>query len=209
MGRLRRLINPPGFHVVLLGPDGAGTSSTIAALEAVMAPLFARTDVKGFAPTLRQLLGKRQGNTSTPHALKPRSLPASLLRAAWWTTFALISHVSLRWDKARSTLILNDRHFIDILVDPVRYRYGRPRWLLRIIARLMPRADAVILLHGPAEILQARKKELTVEETARQCRDYLALVSALPRSHVIDAAQPFEAVVAAAARIVLAKDSRA
>ncbi len=204
-GRLRRLIRPDGFHVVLLGPDGAGKSSTIAALETALAPLFSRTEVKGFAPTLRQILRRKPSSTATPHALKPRSLPTSLLRAAWWSAFALASHATLRWEKTRSVLVLNDRHFIDILVDPVRYRYGGPRWLLSVIAKLLPRPDAVILLHGPAEVLQARKQELTVEETARQCRDYLALVSNLPNAHVIDATQPFTAVVREAAGIVLAK----
>lgn len=204
-GRLRRIFRPDGFHVVLLGPDGAGKSSTIAALEASLAPLFSRTEVKGFAPTLRQILKRRPSSTATPHALKPRSLPTSLLRAGWWSVFALASHVTLRAEKTRSMLVLNDRHFIDILVDPVRYRYGGPRWVLKAVAKLMPRPDAIILLHGPAEILQARKKELTVEETARQCRDYLALVSALPNAHVIDATQPFAAVVSEATGIVLAK----
>lgn len=204
-GRLRRVFRPDGFHVVLLGPDGAGKSSTIAALEAGLAPLFSRTEVKGFAPTLRQILKRRPSSTATPHALKPRSLPTSLLRAGWWSVFALASHVTLRAEKTRSMLVLNDRHFIDILVDPVRYRYGGPRWILKAVAMLMPRPDAIILLHGPAEVLQARKKELTVEETARQCRDYLALVSGLPNAHVIDATQPFAAVVADVTGIVLAK----
>ena len=119
--------------------------------------------------------------------------------------YGLLNHVSLRIAKARSRLVLNDRHFIDILVDPVRYRYRGPHWLLGLTWRLMPAPDVIILLHGPAEVLQARKRELTIEETERQCRDYLALVSSLRNSHVIDATLPQVEVIHEAARIILAK----
>lgn len=207
--RLGRLIRPPGINVVLLGPDGAGKSSTIDALEKAMAPVFAKAEVRGFAPSLRQILKKPASSTSTPHALKPRSLPTSLVRAGYWTLYGTLGYASVYWAKVRSTLVLNDRHYVDILVDPVRYRYGGPRWLLRAIWTVMPKPDLIILLYGPAEILQARKRELTVEETARQCRDYLALVKPMRNSHIVDATQPFAQVVQTATAIVLARMGRA
>ncbi len=203
--RLGRFLSPPGINVVMLGPDGAGKSSTIAALEEALAPLFAGSEVRGFAPSLKQLLKRPPSSTATPHALKPRSPAVSLVRAAYWTAYGLLSHVSLRWARSRGRLVLNDRHFVDILVDPVRYRYGGPRWLLHAVSAVMPRADLVILLYGPAEILQARKKELTVEETARQCRDYLALVKPMRAGQVIDATQPFPAVVCDVVNAVLSR----
>jgi thymidylate kinase len=202
--RAGRLFRPQGLHVVLLGPDGAGKSSTIAALETALAPLFATTEVLGFAPTLKDFIKRKPKSTATPHALKARSPAVSLLRAGWWTAWGVFSHLSLRWSKARSRLILNDRHFVDILVDPVRYRYGGPRPLLKLVWAIMPRPDVVILLDGPAEVLQARKRELTVEETARQSKDYLALVRPMKTGHVVDATQSFAGVVNTAADIVLA-----
>jgi thymidylate kinase len=205
LARVRRFLRPRGLNVVLLGPDGAGKSSTIAALETGLAPLFARTEVRGFAPSLRQLLKRRPGSTARPHALKARSLPTSLVRAAYWALYGALSHLTVRYAKARATLILNDRHFIDILVDPVRYRYGGPRFVLSIVRHFMPRPDIVILLDGPAAVLQARKRELTIAETERQARDYLRLVAPLRDSHIVDAAQPFEAVVRDCAAIVLAR----
>ncbi len=206
--RLSRLIHPPGLNVVLLGPDGAGKSSTITALEKVMAPIFPRTEVRGFAPSLRQVLKKPPRSTSTPHALKPRSLPTSIIRAGYWTLYGTLGYGSLWLSRARSTLVLNDRHFVDILVDPVRYRYGGPRWLLKVIWQITPKPDLVILLSGPADVLQARKRELTVEETERQCCDYLALVTPMRNSHIIDATQPFEQVVRTAVSVVLDKAGR-
>ncbi len=207
--RLGRLIRPPGINVVLLGPDGAGKSSTIDALEKAMAPIFAKTEVRGFAPSLRQLLKKPSASTSTPHALRPRSLPTSLVRAGYWTLYGTLGYASVYWAKVRSTLVLNDRHYVDILVDPVRYRYGGPRWLLKAVWAIMPKPDLIILLNGPPEILQARKRELTVEETARQCRDYLELVKPMRNSHILDATQPFAQVVRTAAALVLQRMGQA
>ncbi|MCB1377128.1 MAG: hypothetical protein KDK89_01985 [Alphaproteobacteria bacterium] len=201
--RARRFLQPQGLHVVMLGPDGAGKSSTIAALENGLKPLFARTEVRGFAPSLRQLLRRAPTSTSTPHALATRSWGTSLLRAIYWMAFAVVSHATLRIAKARSRLVLNDRHFIDILVDPVRYRYGGPRWALKIVEWLMPRPDLVILLDGRPEVLQARKKEITVETTARLCAEYLRLVSALPCGHIVDAEQRPEQVCGSAAVLIV------
>lgn len=201
--RLGHLLWPRGVHVALLGPDGAGKSSVITALEQSLAPLFTRSEIRGFAPSLRLRTRRETLNTSTPQALPARSVATSLLRAGFWLAYGLFSRFTLRWAKARNRLILNDRHFVDILVDPVRYRYGGPRWILHLIWKTMAKPDIVILLHGPAEVLQARKKELTVAETARQCEAYLALVRKLSYGHVIDATRPPGEVAAKVCAIVL------
>lgn len=193
--RVCRVVRPSGKHIVLLGPDGAGKSSTIEALVEIMMPLFARAEVKGFAPSLRQLLRRPNGNTSVPHGLPARSIPASMLRTMYWLVYAILSHVSLRWTKSRSVLVLNDRHFIDILIDPVRYRYSGPSWPLKLVSWLTPKPDLLILLGGNPEIIQSRKRELTVAETARQCKAYENLVIPLKYTITIDAGKPFEQVV--------------
>ena len=196
IGRAKRVLNPPGLHVALLGPDGAGKSTAITGLEQNLSPLFSATEIQGFAPSPRDLLGSGIKDTSTPHALSARSYPVSLVRAAYWLTYALASHFSLRWKKAKNLLILNDRHFMDILVDPARYRYGGPTWALRLIKKIAPQPDLIILLNGSPGAIQARKKELTVEETARQCEAYRSLVCSIDCGRMVDAMQsPAEVVV--------------
>lgn len=201
--RIFRVMRPRGKHIVLLGPDGAGKSSTIEALIEITMPLFARAEVRGFAPSLRQLLRRSSGNTSVPHGLPARSLPASMIRTLYWSVYAISSHVSLRWAKTRSVLVLNDRHFIDILVDPVRYRYLGWSWPLKLVSLLTPKPDLLILLGGAPEIIQSRKRELTVAETARQCQAYAKLVNPLKYTLTIDAAMPFEQVVGEAVAAVI------
>lgn len=194
LNRIGRLLRPHGLSTVFLGPDGAGKSSTVDAVQTILAPVFSRTVCWGFAPPLRRLLRRKPTPTNQPHALAPRSLPVSLLRVAYWLLFNTLGSVHLRFATVRSTLVLYDRHFIDILVDPVRYRYGGPKGLLKFVWWLAPKPDLVVLLHAPPEVLQARKQEVPIEVTARQLSDYLALVRTLPYGRCIDAGQPHRRV---------------
>ena len=201
--RIGCVLRPGGLNVVLLGPDGAGKSSMIEALQPRLAGAFARSTCWGFAPPLHRLFRRGARSTSEPHALPARSLPTSLIRAGYWFAYSTFGALALRRAKARSTLVLNDRHFVDILVDAKRYRYGGPAWLLRLIWRVIPKPDLIVLLDAPAEVLHARKQELPLEETARQRGAYLALVRSLDNGHVVDAAQPLPQVADAVADIVL------
>jgi thymidylate kinase len=193
--RIGRLARPDGMDVVLLGPDGAGKSSLIEALETGLTPAFPRSVCWGFAPPLlRSIRRDLPRRVDQPHSLPPRSLPTSLLRAAYWLAYGTLGYLPRHVALARSTLVLNDRHFVDILVDRTRYRYGGPIWLLELIWRLMPKPDLIVLLDAPAEVLQARKQEVPFEVTARQRDLYRALMARVANGHIADAAQPRENV---------------
>lgn len=207
--KLERILRPNGLRVVLLGPDGAGKSSVVQALESHPLAIFNRTDCRGFAPMMfRRLLRRRPGATDQPHALSPRSAPASIIRAGYWLLHQFAEHATSRVDVSRSSLILYDRHFVDVLVDQKRYRYGGPRWLLSAIWSIMPRPDLILVLDAPAEVLHRRKQELNLGETERQRQHFLALVKGLENGHVIDAAQPFEQVVARISSLLVAHVAR-
>ena len=57
---------------------------------------------------------------------------------------------------------------LDAIVDPKRYRYGGPIWLLNLIWKITPKPDLIVLLDAPAEVIQQRKKEVPFEETAER-----------------------------------------
>lgn len=202
--RIGRILRPNGLTVVFLGPDGAGKSSVIDAVGPALIGAFAQWTCAGFAPSvLQRLTGSRPRRTDQPHALPPRSLFTSLIRAAYWLAYYTWSYPALHLARARSTLVLNDRHFLDILVDQRRYRYGGPLWLLRLIRRLIPKPDLVILLDAPPEVLQARKQELSFAETARQCNAYLALMPEIQNGYVVNSSQPFDRVVEDVSELIL------
>ena len=68
---------------------------------------------------------------------------------------------------------------------------------------MIPKPDLWILLDAPAEVLQARKQEVSFEETARQRKAYLELVNNLPNAIVVNSAQPLDDVVLDVAKAVL------
>ena len=100
--------------------------------------------------------------------------------------------------------MLYDRHFIDILVDPVRYRYGGFKWLLPLMAQFMLKPDLIILLDAPVLVLHQRKPELSMEERHRQQIAYLNVIRAWDNSHIVNANQPFDAVLRNVEETILA-----
>jgi thymidylate kinase len=141
---------------------------------------------------------------SAPHSRPPRSLLGSLAKTMFWLLdYTLGYYVTIRPELVRSTLVLFDRYLLDVLVDPRRYRYGGPPWLVRALWRVVPKPDLVILLDAPAEILQGRKLEVAPEEAARQREAYRDLVRGLSNGHLVDAARPVEEVAAQVDAIVL------
>jgi thymidylate kinase len=101
----------------------------------------------------------------------------------------------LRLHLAHSTLVLHDRHLLDALVDPKRYRYSGPPWLLRLIWWFVPKPDLVILLDAPPEVLQSRKQEVPLQESERQREAYRSLVRPMSNGRIVDAARPLPQVV--------------
>jgi thymidylate kinase len=205
--RVKRYARPEGgVGVVFLGPDGAGKSSVIAAVRRDLAGVFPTSICLSFPPAmLRRLLGRSEGPVTLPHALSPRSPLASVARAVgyWFVYYTVGYWLDVRPALARSTLVLHDRHMVDALVDPARYRYAGPRWLLRLIWRLIPKPDLIVLLDAPAAVLQARKQEVAFEVTARQRDAYRTLLGELGGGHVVDVARPMEQVASEVDAIIL------
>jgi thymidylate kinase len=191
---LRRWFRPTGLHVVVLGADGSGKSTVIEAVRRELAPAFRRTESRHFSPTL--LPDDSDGSVTEPHGLPPRSLPASIAKLGYWfLNYTVGYHLTVRLALVRSTLVMFDRYLVDAFVDPKRYRYGAPIWLLRVVWQIVPKPDLVILLDAPAEVLQARKQEVAPEESARQRGAYRTLVERMQNGRIVDAARPIDRVV--------------
>ena len=202
-GRVQRLLRPDGISVVFLGPDGAGKSSVIDRIGLKLAAVFPRWVCWGIVPGLNAIFRRGKRSTAEPHGLPPRSLTVSLLRLAYWFAYYTFERLALRTVLARSTLVLFDRHFIDILVDQKRYRYGGPVWMLHLLGWFIPKPDIVILLDAPTEVLQSRKQEVSFETTEHQRKAYLDLITALPNGFVADASDSRERVVNVVSEIIL------
>lgn len=185
-GRLSRLFRPEGISIVLLGPDGAGKSSTIERVGPRLMDVFSRWRCWGFVPSVARLLGRKPESTSQPHALAVRSSASSLLKVGFWAVYYLLSYVALRAMMVRSSVIIYDRHFLDVFVDTRRYRYGGPKWVLHMLWGCMPKPELVFLLDVPSDVVQMRKQEVPRAVTEEQRIKYLALVRPMDSGRVID-----------------------
>ena len=115
---------------------------------------------------------KKEGDglpVTDPHGKPPRGLIASIFKLGlffvdwWWAYLGVLLHA-----RAKVTLVISDRYYNDLLADPKRYRFGAPLWLARLVFKLMPRPDQVIVLAGDPNVIHARKQEVTMAELVRQ-----------------------------------------
>jgi thymidylate kinase len=187
---------------VILGPDGAGKSSVIVGLADHLSQSGLAARVRHLKPRMvAQLRGQQERMVVDPHGRPRRGVSLSLAKIVVW----LIEEWCARlFDEPKGTLLLCDRYYHDLLVDPRRYRFGAPRWTADLIGRLMPQPDLWILLDAPAEVLQVRKQEVPLQETARQCEAYRRFVCRRRRHVIVDAAHPLSEVLAHAERAIRA-----
>lgn len=211
--RARHGLHPSsGLHILFLGPDGAGKSTVIHAIARELTGIFSGVVFQTTAPSLSAI---RDGSFRTralklpgmplarPHSLKPHSRFLSLIQAVYWSLYYTAGYqLTTRPELARARLVLQHRGLVDALVDPSRYRYGGPRWMIWSIWRLAPKPDLVILLDAEPALMRARKPELQVEEITRQRRAYLALVKHMPYARVVDASGPSEGTIADVTQIL-------
>ena len=195
--KLRRALQPTGLMVAVMGPDGAGKSSVIDAVQASLAPAFRRT----IRAHLRPHLGRRTDLSMTieanPHGKKAYGELISMLKLVYlWVDYTVGYWLKIYPRVARSTLVMFDRYYHDLLVDPRRYRFGGSRLLAGFFGKILPQPQLWIFLDAPAKVLQERKREVSPQETARQCEAYRRLAVTLPGTLTVDASQDLERVVA-------------
>ena len=170
-----RWIKPTGLLIAVLGTDGTGKSTLIAHLRSQFAPAFRRVKQFHWAPRL--IVPRRDVAPRTNPHLKPAR--GAILSCCFLLTVVLdywIGYLlSLRTLRARSGLILFDRYFHDLLIDPQRYRYGGPPWLARWMTSLVPPPDFVVTLDADERAIAERKGELPLEEISRQRQQYKGL----------------------------------
>jgi len=252
--QIRRFFSSPhGIFIVLIGPDGAGKSTTANNLfESNIKKLFQqRYYFHGhfpYLPEMKKIAGffKRnkkeviRGNQSLrgeteaiskanhehlrrnkiPHFVRndrlegttrqnagDTSRPLSLLRSMIYPLYYgfnyFLGHFFIWKEKARAGLIIFDRYFYDYYIQ--EQFINCPRWLLRLIERLIPKPDIIIYLKNTPEVIWNRKKELSMEEIKRQMLVCEEITKRYGKSSFIIETNSIEGTILSAQKIIVNK----
>ena len=195
---------PPAPMVAVMGPDGSGKSSVLRRAEDELGKTLHQLRLFHWYPRFFGFAQLQRGPVLDPHGRLPRgsfmSIAKLLFMVIDWNLCYWIRLARLR---AKNTVLIFDRYYLDLVVDPRRYRFRGPGWLVKLVGKFILQPDVCILLDAPAEVLQARKQEVTIEESARQRDAYRQIVGGMKNGVILDASQPIENVVQAFNGVIL------
>lgn len=155
--KLQRAILRPGRRLAVLGPDGAGKSTTIDSL--VRSGLVGSSVYLGVAPA------ELRRRSTLPGIALLRTIRR--LCGAW-----LIATVRRR----RGLDVALDRHPLEATIGPPTSK--RTTMLRRrILAHMLPRPEAVVVLMAPASVLHERKPEHQFDDVLARRTRYLELAT--------------------------------
>jgi len=201
---VKRLLKPTGLFVVILGTDGSGKSTVISHLIDVLYPAFRKTKQYHWKPTIIQ---KTSNNLPViePHSKPPRNFLLSIIKIVVYTIeYAFGYLIKILPEKIKSTLVVFDRYYYDLLVDQKRFRIKLPKKIIKIVSYLIPKPDLIFYLNTEPSIAFERKNELNIEELEKQNIEFRGLKDLLKdHFYVIDNNGKVDAAVNEIAAIVL------
>jgi hypothetical protein len=166
-------------------------------------------------PTMRWAQRRARSGGLPPKAVASRLPPSDSLRGlsisgvrSLVTVVHRLLDVSYRYAVGvracrRGTVVLFDRYVYDAAIDG---RLARASWPERVFVwlteQLFPAPDLLLVLDAPGEALYARKGEHSLARLDRLGAAYRALAARVPGATLIDATQPADQVLQAAATAI-------
>lgn len=174
-----------GKVIAFLGPDGAGKSSVLNLVQKRLTEQRDDFQYYYFAPGFLKRYRPKGDKSITTNPHEGRQY-GSMLVLAKILLMLLEFRMGIPKVRRKTRLALFDRYIHDLLVDPRRYRMDHMRWWMRMLLATAPKPDLLVVIIAPTETIQARKQEVTPEETSRQIAAYEALAKSMPTALVVN-----------------------
>ncbi len=161
---INRIVYPTGRFAVLVGVDGVGKSSLLSAIKKERLP-FRQVVFFHLTPfTVLEETSLKTKKGMLPYQKKLYGRFFSYLKifylfCQYWIGFWFMVYPLL----VKSSLVIFDRYYYDLCVDPDRFRVSKGRTLACKLAYFVPKPDLVIFLQGSAEVIRSRKEELALQ----------------------------------------------
>ncbi len=211
--RFRHWRHPSGMLIACLGPQGSGKRSVIRLLGERPPGPFRHVDTMQLRPHLMRpgpSARPAPGEGEPPAAdRRPRGrlgtmAKLALFAADYWAGYWWRIRPTLR----RGVLVVSDRYFDDVLVNPRRYRMERPRAFARLLLPWIPRPELWLVFDLSPRVLRRRRAGMADPEAVRQRGEYRRVLRGRENVVVLDASAPLEEVVAQAERAILGQLAR-
>lgn len=181
---IKRILHPTGLSVSFLGPDGSGKSTVINELLDIRLP-FRRKEYFHLKPIKNKNSSENTAMVTDPHKYPPYSKAKSYIKLLYF-----VYQYNMGWLrnivplKIKSSLIIFDRYFDDMLVDNRRYRYGGSQAMARLARMFIPKPELYFILTTDAKVIYERKQEVPFEELERQIKAYESLADGKRYFHI-------------------------
>lgn len=203
LDRWRRWREPSGLLIACLGPDGSGRSHVVERLGAQPLAPFAHAHIMDLRPHMMRPVPV-EPESRVPRGRLGTFAKLMMFVADYWLGYCW----QIRPKLVASTMVVSNRYFDDILVDPGYYRIDRSRRLARWLLPWIPRPELWLVFDIPSEVLQTRTREVAAEEAARLRNEYRKVLRRREDVVVLDAEQPIDDVYAEAERAIVAQLAR-
>ncbi|TWG06913.1 thymidylate kinase [Streptomyces brevispora] len=164
------------MFVALVGPDGVGKTTVAGALERAARARGRRFAYVHWIPTTVAPPVSMPCTTVPPPPKRTGLAPAGLSHRVlsvgrlcrnlvrFWAGYVMGMRRHVAGLRGPDVLVVADRWMYNYIAQPVSVAYHGPPTLARLAVWLAPRPDLTIVLDAPADVIVARKQELTLDE---------------------------------------------